>query len=524
MSKAGPAPSKSRSKPHSKSHGKAGDDGFVQFIKNPDTRMRAVVTACGHGGKVSEKGHARTRETTKEATSALQSEDFRFYVFRVQGDTYSPGLAWSSAGIMPSNFSQYNPEITRLLNEPDNRTLLETGELETLIGNIGRKIKEIDTKSGVEYGSREEAKTHPPEVVSSEDFYIMYTPENPPREDHRLIATYAGPGEMLRTEDDSKAQLPRREAVRDMPNIRFFKSYGLFCVDSTDEVDQRGLCLTGARIETKRADKDSKKTEYHELKHEGLYNLFSHDKIAEVVHLIGWRHGFFLRKETKRGVKYKRAHRRSDKWNSFHDALDGPVQKFLHAAFYQEISYHDIISIWKDGLLYDDLIFLDVACNCPSVKDDWEYFKPRRTLTVSDMIRRDPREDGYDKPGPAGSATPPSSSSSSSDSDSESESDSSDPEWVGSDSDSSDSESVAAKPKSSSRAKSSSPPPPRAKSPSPRTKSSSPPRSTKKGGRSRLTKRSKSHQKTSKQLKNTRKRLSRNKKNKRRYTRRRTRR
>jgi len=50
----GKSPSKSRGKasgkPHSKSHGKAGDDGFVQFIKNPDTRMRAVVTACGHGG------------------------------------------------------------------------------------------------------------------------------------------------------------------------------------------------------------------------------------------------------------------------------------------------------------------------------------------------------------------------------------------------------------------------------------------------------------------------------------------
>ena len=516
MSKAGPARGKSRGK----SPGAPRDDGFVLFEK-PATPMRAVVTACGHGGIVPEtEDQPHTRVMTKEATSALQHDTFGFYVFRVQGNTYSPGLSWSSAGDMPSNFSQYNPEIALLLKEADNHTLLETGDLRQLAGNIGDKIKEIDKKSGVKYGSREEKKTHPTDVVSGKDFYIMYTPDNPPREDHRLIATYAGPGEMLRPDDKSVAQLPRREAVGDMANIRFFKSYGLFCVDSTDDVERHVLCLTGAHIESKRADERKKTTEYHELAQEGLYNLFRLDKIGEVVHLMGWRNGFFRRKETDGVVTYKIIKRKTDRWKRFHDDPDGPVQTFLHAAFYQEISYPDIISIWKDGLLYDEVLFLDVACNCPSEKVDWDYFTPRRTLTVSAMMGRDPRDDGYYKPDPAGSATPPSSSSDSSDSDSSDSSDS-DPGSVAAKSP------PRAKPPSPPRAKSPPPAPSRAKPP-PRAKSL--PRSSdqKKGGRSRLTKRSKSYQKTSKQLKTSRKRLSRNKKNnttrRKRYTRRRTRR
>ena len=280
----------------------AGDDGFVLFQKTA-ARMRAVVTACGHGGIVSEGEHAATRGTTTAATSALQPEGFGFYVLRVQGDTHSPGLSWSSASGLPTNFSQYNPEIVLLLNNPEIQSLLMGGDLTQLAGIIGGKIREIDIKSGVVYGSTTEKDTHPPEIVRAEDFYVTYTPQNPPREDYRLIATYAEQGELLRWSVDSYAQLPRREAASGgMENKRLFKSYGLFFVDSTDEVDKRAWCLTSAGINLIRADKKVKTKEHRELEHEKRYNLFGSDNIARVVHLIGWRNGFFLRKETGGGV------------------------------------------------------------------------------------------------------------------------------------------------------------------------------------------------------------------------------
>ena len=448
----------------------AGDDGFELF-KKPPPPMRAVVTACGHGGIVSESEHV-TRKTTTAATRTLQPEGFGFYVLRVQGDTHSPGLSWSSVGGMPTNFSQYNPEIVLLLNNPENQELLRTdGGLTPLANIIGNKIKEIDIKSGVEYGSRTEKDTHPPEVVSADDFYVTYTPQNPPREDHRLIAAYAGPGEMLRMSDDSRAQLPRRAAaLRGMENKRLFNSYGLFFVDSTDEVDKRTWCLTSAGIKTTHTDKHKKTEEHSELEREGLYNLFSSDKIDAVVNLIGWRNGFLLRKETAGVVRYTPVDRKEAAWVRFRDDLDGPVQKFLHAAFYQEISYHDITFIWKVGFLYDEVLFIDVACNCPSTKDEWEYFTQRKLRAVGDMAKRDPRIDGYDKPDPATPSPPP--------------------------------------PHATSSPRAKSPPPPHATSSS-RAKGGP----KKKGGGPRLTNRSKSYQKTSKHLKTTRKRLSRSKKN-----------
>jgi len=373
----------------------AGDDGFVLFQKT--ARMRAVVTACGHGGIVSEREHAATRGTTTAATSALQPEGFGFYVLRVQGNTHSPGLSWSSASGMPTNFSQYNPEIVLLLNNPEIQSLLVGGDLTQLAGIIGGKIRDIDIKSGVVYGSTTEKDTHPPEIVRAEDFYVTYTPQKLPREDYRLIATYAEQGELLRWSVHSHAQLPRREAASGgMKNKRLFTSYGLFFVDSTDEVDKRVMCLTSAGIKSVIADERAKTKEHCELVHEEHYNLFKLENIARVVHLIGWRNGFFLRKETCGGVWYKPVPSKAAAWRSFRDDLHGPVQKFLHAAFYQEISYHDIISIWKDGFLYDEVLFIDAACNCPSTKAFWEYFTPRTLLTVEDMARRDPRNYGYD--------------------------------------------------------------------------------------------------------------------------------
>ena len=109
--------------------------------------------------------------------------------------------------------------------------------------------------------------------------------------------------------------------------------------------------------------------------------------------------GFFLEKKPVVVSGYKLVPSKAADWARFHDDLHGPVQKFLHAAFYQEISYHDIISIWKDGFLYDEVLVIDVACNCPSTKPFWEYFTPRTLRTVEDMAGRDPRNDGYDRDG-----------------------------------------------------------------------------------------------------------------------------
>ena len=373
------------------------DDGFVPFQKTAP--MRAVVTACGHGGRVSEGEHD-TRKMTKAATSALQPVGFEFYVLRGQGDTHSPGLSWSSASGMPTNFSQYNPEIVSLLKVRSNQSLLMGGDLTELAGIIGGKIREIDIESGVDYSSRAEKKTHPSGIIRAGDFYVTYTPQNPPREDYRLIATYAGPGELLRWPDDSHCRLPRRGAASGgMENKRLFKSYGLFFVDSTDEVDKSVMCLFSAGITTIHTDKQANTKVHLELVHEEQYNLFKSENIAMVVHLIGWRNGFFLRKETNGSVWYEPVPSKAADWQIFHDNIDGPVQKFLHAAFYQEISYHDIISIWKDGFRYDEVLFIDVACNCPSTKEYWEYFTQRTILTVEAMAGRPLRNDGYDRGG-----------------------------------------------------------------------------------------------------------------------------
>ena len=487
--------------------GAADDDGFEPFVKPP--YMRAVVTACGHGGIADDKSHAHTRKTTGKAKSALKKDGFGFFVFRVQGTTPCPGLAWSATGDAPSNFGQYNAEASLLLKphgggETPAHKMLERGNLEGLAGTIREKIQEIDTRSDVKYAeSKEDEESHPSALFARSDYYKIFTPENPPPEDHRLIAAYRNPGELLRTSEASAAKLPRRPAIGGIDNIRFFSSYGLFCIDSTDDIDKSQWCLTSATVKTRKVNK----TEYHSLEREELFNLFNKSNIEKVVNMIGWRNGFLLRKETKASVSYKPSVKPA--WKSFHDNIDGPVQRYLHAAFHQEVSYHDIISIWKEGLKYDSVLVVDVACNSPSDLSDWDHSKQMIVRTVEHVIRDQPDriDAGYEN-----SDDESSSSASSS------------PHAKGG-------------PASPSRAKSPSPPPPpppsRAKSPSPPpppppSRAKTPPRSkspsraksqskSKKGGRTRLMNRSNSYQKTSKHLKITRNNNTRRK----RYTRRR---
>ena len=119
--------------------------GFESFVKPP--HMRAVVTACGHGGIADDKSHAHTRKTTDKAKSALKKDGFGFFVFRVQGTTPCPGLAWSATGDTPSNFGQYNAEVSLLLkphggSETPAHQMLEHGNLEGLAHTISKKIKE----------------------------------------------------------------------------------------------------------------------------------------------------------------------------------------------------------------------------------------------------------------------------------------------------------------------------------------------------------------------------------------------
>jgi hypothetical protein len=502
MSKA----SKAASKAASKGAAAADDDGFEPFVKT--RHMRAVVTACGHGGIADDKAKSHTRKMTTAAKGALKKDGFGFFVFRVQGTTPCPGLAWCATGDAPSNFAQYNAEVSLLLQQGDSgidtpHKMLESGNLEGLAGTIGEKIREIDVQSLVKYAENPDDKdTHPPDLFSLSDYYKIFTPAKPPPEDHRLIAAYRNSGELLRACEASAAKLPRRPAIGGIHNKVFFKSYGLFCIDSTDDIDKSQWCLTSATVKTHKV----KKAEYHSLEHEELFNLFNKSNIEAVVNMIGWRNGFLLRKETKANVSYKPIEKKG--WDSFRDNLDGPVQKFLHAAFHQEVSYHDIISIWSEGFKYDEVLFVDVACNSPSEKDDWDHSEAMEVRTASEVVRdqTDRTVGGYDN---------------------------SDDESDSSASSSASSASSASPHANGGPAKSPSPPPSRAKSPSPppppsRAKSPSPPPSRAKGGPkkggTRLTNRSKSYQKTSKHLKTTRKRLSRNKKNntrRKRYTRRR---
>lgn len=492
MSKA----SKGASKAASKAAAAAVADGFEPFVKPP--HMRAVVTACGHGGIADEKAQSHTRKSTTKAKGALKHSGFGFFVFRVQGTTPCPGLAWCATGDAPSNFAQYNAEVSLLLKKSDSgdtpaHQMLERGDLERLAGTISEKIREIDVQSLVKYAENLVDKdSHPPDLFSPSDYYKIFTPAKPPPEDHRLIAAYRNSGELLRTCEASAARLPRRSAIGGIHNKVFFKSYGLFFIDSTDDIDKSQWCLTSATVKTQKV----KKAEYHSLEREELYNLFNKRNINAVVNMIGWRNGFLLRKETKENVSYKPSEKKG--WDSFRDNLDGPVQKFLHAAFHQEVSYHDIISIWSEGFKYDEVLFVDVACNSPSEKGDWAHSDPmevRTAITVADE-RPDKTAGDYDN--------------------SDDESDSS----------ASSASSATPSPTHTSQAKGGpAKSPPRAKSPS---RAKSPPRAKggpKKKGGTRLKKRSKSYQKTSKHLKTTRKRLSRSKKNnntrRKRYTRRR---
>lgn len=505
MSKAGKDASKADGKgaskvdDASKGASKAVADGFEPFVKTP--HMRAVVTACGHGGIAEDKAQSHTRKMTTAAKGALKHSGFGFFVFRVQGTTPCPGLAWCATGDAPSNFAQYNAEVSLLLKQRPAHQMLESGNLEGLAGTIREKIRDIDVQSLVKYAENpDDRDSHPPVLFSPSDYYKIFTPAKPPPEDHRLIATYRNPGELLRECEASAARLPRRSAIGGIHNKVFFKSYGLFFIDSTDDIDKSQWCLTSATVKTQKV----KKAEYHSLEREELYNLFNERNIEAVVNMIGWRNGFLLRKETRGIVSYKPSEKKG--WKDFQENEHGPVQQYLHAAFHQEVSYHDIIFIWSEGFKYDEVLFVDVACNSPSEKGDWAHSDPmevRTAITVADE-RLDRTAGDYDN------------------SDDES--------------DSSASSAASASPHANGGpAKSPSPPPSRAKSPSPppppRSKSPSPPPppsrakgGPKKGG-TRLKKRSKSYQKTSKHLKTTRKRLSRNKKNnntrRKRYTRRR---
>ena len=497
MSKAGKDASKADGKGASKVDdaskvaAAAAADGFEPFVKPP--HMRAVVTACGHGGIADEKAQSHTRKSTTKAKGALKKDGFGFFVFRVQGTTPCPGLAWCATDDAPSNFAQYNAEVSSLLKQDPAHQMLERGDLERLAGTISEKIREIDVQSHVKYAeNRDDRDSHPPVLFSLSDYYKIFTPAKPPPEDHRLIAAYRNPGELLRACEASAARLPRRPAVEGIHNKVFFKSYGLFFIDSTDDIDKSQWCLTSATVKTQKVNT----VEYHSLEREELYNLFNERNIEAVVNMIGWRNGFLLRKETRGIVSYKPSEKPD--WDIFRDNLDGPVQKYLHAAFHQEVSYHDIIFIWGEGFKYDEVLFVDVACNSPSEKGDWAHSDPmevRTAITVADE-RPDKTAGDYDN--------------------SDDESDSS----------ASSASSATPSPTHTSQAKGGpAKSPPRAKSPS---RAKSPPRAKggpKKKGGTRLKKRSKSYQKTSKHLKTTRKRLSRSKKNnntrRKRYTRRR---
>ena len=474
-------------------------DGFEPFVK--PQHMRAVVTACGHGGIADDKAQSHTRKMTTAAKGALKHSGFGFFVFRVQGTTPCPGLAWCATGDAPSNFAQYNAEVSLLLKQRPAHQMLESGNLEGLAGTIREKIRDIDVQSLVKYAENQDDRdSHPPVLFSPSDYYKIFTPKNPPPEDHRLIAAYRNPGELLRACEASAARLPRRSAIGGIHNKVFFKSYGLFFIDSTDDIDKSQWCLTSATVKTQKV----KKVEYHSLEREELYNLFNERNIEAVVNMIGCRNGFLLRKETRGIVSYKPSEKKG--WDSFRDNLDGPVQKFLHAAFHQEVSYHDIISIWSEGFKYDEVLFVDVACNSPSEKGDWahsEAMEVRTAITVADE-RPDKTAGDYDNSddesdSSASSASPPPSPTHTS-------------------------QAKGGPAKSPPRAKSPSPPPSRAKSPSPSPPPSRAKEGPKKKGGTRLKKRSKSYQKTSKHLKTTRKRLSRSKKNnntrRKRYTRR----
>ena len=466
----------------------AAADGFEPFVKT--SPMRAVVTACGHGGIADDKAHSHTRKMTTAAKGALKHSGFGFFVFRVQGTTPCPGLAWCATGDAPSNFAQYNAEVSLLLKQRPAHQMLESGNLERLAGTISAKIREIDVQSLVKYAeNKDDRDSHPPDLFSASEYYTIFTPAKPPPEDHRLIAAYRNPGELLRACEASTARLPRRSAIGGIHNKVFFKSYGLFFIESTDDIDKSQWCLTSATVKTQKV----KKVEYHSLEREELYNLFNERNIEAVVNMIGWRNGFLLRKETRGIVSYKLSEKKG--WKDFHDNLDGPVQKYLHAAFHQEVSYHDIIFIWSEGFKYDEVLFVDVACNTPSEKGDWAHSDPmkvRTAITVADE-RPDKTAGDYDN----------------SDDESDSSASSATPSPPPSPTHTSQAKGGPAKS------------PPRAKSP---TRAKGGP-SKKKGGGPRLTNRSKSYQKTSKHLKTTRKRLSRSKKNnntrRKRYTRRR---
>jgi hypothetical protein len=296
--------------------------------------------------------------------TATDAGGVEFFVARVMGNTWSPGLSWRADEKSPvSNFTARLPMVAKLVAE---RWRASGNDLKSLEEHIMTKVKILDEACGVIYHKE---KTSNPELTSEDEFYIVYRVNRDNFLDafNRVIHPVPNQGEGL----DPDTNRPLREVqYGPVP----FKYYGLFVVavsggglpETCTLSNQHTSLLHGGYP----LDRETYPL-YRDTEDLQRYNLIAWENREDVEMRIGVCNGFLnANGGTMPGME--------DAWNAFKHDVNGPIQILRRAIFVEEITHIESVILLR-SLGYIKQGAIDSACNCsedlppePTVEDSAE--------------------------------------------------------------------------------------------------------------------------------------------------------